>query len=465
MKKALIIIFLTVSLYGGLYAAWIYAQDEVRATVISTNYQELRRNFLDQASRQNRTVFSHLLAEKGPSGEELAIDVLWIGESNPKRVFLHISGTHGVEGYAGSAIQTELLKGEISPPTGSAIVFLHALNPWGMAHGRRGNEGNVDLNRNFLLDDQKYEGAPDAYRKVQSFLNPKEAPTRIDLFFPEIAYQILRHGFTLLKQAIAGGQYEYPKGIYYGGHELQPSSIFLRDFLRERLDGVQELYVLEVHTGLGEFGTDLLFWPLAPSDEKTKLLQTRLEETLDSDDPTEGAGFRTPGDLQNELPKILPQTEVYWILQEFGTFGPIRMLRALRNENAYHHHGSDYSQTHWSKRELVDVFSPASEQWQKRVLDRGVSLAKKFFSLLEAPLISRLRLKVDGLVCEACALTLHDAFKKHIAVTHVSADPGTKEVVLSFVAGQANALSEEKIARIISSAGYTLVEVTDGDGV
>ena len=46
------------------------------------------------------------------------------------------TGTHGLEGYRGSAILSYLLAtrvhGAMAP--GDALVPIHAINPWGMAH-------------------------------------------------------------------------------------------------------------------------------------------------------------------------------------------------------------------------------------------------------------------------------------------------------------------------------------------
>jgi len=65
-----------------------------------------------------------------------------------------MSGIHGIEGFAGSAVQLALLdkwnRGELDgKPT---IVLVHVMNPFGMANWRRWNENSVDLNRNLLLD-------------------------------------------------------------------------------------------------------------------------------------------------------------------------------------------------------------------------------------------------------------------------------------------------------------------------
>lgn len=352
-----------------------------RADLISDNYFSLREEFRKAVAAQGGALESLPIQARGSQGEELTIESAWFGSASPNRVLLHISGTHGVEGYAGSAIQSRIINQGFTPPADSAVWFIHALNPWGMAEKRRFNENNADLNRNFLLAEDQFKGAPESYRLIENFLNPAGPPSRIDLFYPEAAYNVAVHGFNALKQAIAGGQYEFPRGIYYGGARMEESLRILKELLPRKLTGVKELYVIEIHTGLGDWAKDVLFWPLSLKDPKSIRFSTALGETLSTDAPDEGVGFRTPGDLQNEAPKVIPEIETYWLLQEFGAYGPVRTLRALRDENRFYHDGGK-DLNHWSKQMLLEAFSPGDTEWQTTILTRGQELFNKMLPLL-----------------------------------------------------------------------------------
>src|SRR5262249_43549094 len=143
------------------------------------------------------------LQAKGPAGEALSIDIGWIGNPNPRFVLLHSSGVHGVEGFAGSAIQLQLLGNVPHLPPPASLILVHVLNPFGMAWLRRVNENNVDLNRNFLAADEEYAGAPASYKEFDSFLNPPTPPTRdFMLFLFRAQLLITRYGMNALKQAI-----------------------------------------------------------------------------------------------------------------------------------------------------------------------------------------------------------------------------------------------------------------------
>ena len=83
------------------------------------------------------------LDAQGPDGEDLTIDIGRFGTDTPKRVLIHTSGLHGVEGFVGSAIQLQFLDELPEIAQGDAIVLGHILNPYGMAWLRRFNENNV----------------------------------------------------------------------------------------------------------------------------------------------------------------------------------------------------------------------------------------------------------------------------------------------------------------------------------
>ncbi len=118
---------------------------------LTTTYQTSRRRFLAAANETGADVATHLHPLRGIDGEELAIDVASIGPDDAESVLLIVSGTHGVEGFTGSALQHHWLEQHAAArPAQLRVVLVHALNPYGFAWVRRVNEDNVDLNRNFV---------------------------------------------------------------------------------------------------------------------------------------------------------------------------------------------------------------------------------------------------------------------------------------------------------------------------
>ena len=121
----------------------------------SASYSDARANFLSACLDAGQRVKSYRNPNKGPIGESLFMDVTWVGPEAARRVVVVTSATHGVEGFAGSGIQVGLLRDANAPQPGedTAILIVHAVNPYGFAWLRRVNEDNVDLNRNFVDHD------------------------------------------------------------------------------------------------------------------------------------------------------------------------------------------------------------------------------------------------------------------------------------------------------------------------
>jgi hypothetical protein len=77
----------------------------------------------------------------------------------------------------------------------------------------------------------------------------------------------------------------------------------------------------------------------------------------------------------------LPATDLRFIMQEFGTHNPIKVLHTLREENRWHHFGSA-TVAHHTKLALKNVFCPESKRWRKRILARGREVAEQALKVL-----------------------------------------------------------------------------------
>src|SRR5258706_12648852 len=117
----------------------------------SDSYAEARRKFVEAARRAGAKLTSYKHpAERGPGGEALYLDVSVLGPGDSARIFAVGSGTHGIEGYSGSAAQRAWRRGKPPLPKNTAVVFFHAHNPWGFRTRTAATEENVDLNRNCI---------------------------------------------------------------------------------------------------------------------------------------------------------------------------------------------------------------------------------------------------------------------------------------------------------------------------
>ena len=313
------------------------------------------------------------LAATGPNGEILSIDCAWIGDPAARRLLLVTSGVHGVEGFAGSAVQCAFMAAGVRPLPDCAVALVHALNPWGFAHLRRVNENNVDLNRNFLDAPADFSGAPQEYRILDRLLNPRSEPMA-DGFHLRAGGYVLRYGLAPLRRAIAGGQYEFPCGLFYGGARRQQSTACFLDWLGERCAGVHRVLALDLHTGLGPFGALTLFAERGTAAERAASRAEPLAMPITQGGAVEGGGaFFVRGSMLGALARTLPHARVDALTAEFGTYGGLRILYALREENRWHHYGSG-TLDHPSKRRLLAMFNPSSARWRDAVTAQGTQL-------------------------------------------------------------------------------------------
>ena len=337
----------------------------------SPDYLTARQRFRNAARAAGAALDALTIDARGPGQEALTIDLARIGPSDARRVLLHTSGLHGVEAFAGSAVQLAMLEDMPVAPDGCALVLAHVLNPYGMAWLRRANENNVDLNRNFLRQDERWEGAPALYPRLDPLLNPPTPPAP-DGFRLRLALLALRYGLRAPRQSIAEGQYEFPRGLFYGGRTLESGPRLFLDWLRRNLSQAGYLFALDLHTGLGRSGEEtLIAEPGANTTPVAELERALARPVVDS--AAGQAAYRIRGGMGSVLPQALPGVRVDFLLQEIGTCPALTVLHALREENRCHHHaGGDLH--HPAKRNLLEALCPVAEDWRGRAVDRGLSL-------------------------------------------------------------------------------------------
>ncbi|MCR9142467.1 MAG: M14 family metallopeptidase [bacterium] len=347
----------------------------------SEQYKAARKRFRNAARAANAQLHKLRLGSgkslKGPLREKLSIDIAILGNPRPKRALIHSSGVHGVEGFAGSAIQLRALENPPDLPEDGGLIFIHCVNPYGMAFNRRVNESNVDLNRNFLKKGQ-WKGAHEAYHLLHRLLNPERMP-RLDLFIPRLALKAARHGFERLKQAGAEGQYEYPDGLFFGGQGLEDGPKLLLKWIKKHLKQARRVCAIDVHTGVGEPGQDWLIIDRAADGRFVEHMEPHYgSKRLDA--PAENAdaiAYTIRGGLDAGLVKALhKKSRLDFVTQEFGTpGGGPALLKALRSENHWVRRGAELD--HPARLRLKEAFSPLDIHWQRSVVDHGFRLVER----------------------------------------------------------------------------------------
>lgn len=332
--------------------------------------------FREDARRAGFELAAYPIGMQGPDGHALTIDVARRGPSRASRALVVSSGLHGIEGYFGSAVQrTWLAQAPHALVDDVRVVLVHALNPFGFAFHRRVNEENVDLNRNFLCQGEAYEGAHQAYRELDALLNPESAPRRLEPFLLRTLPSLRRHGFKTLKNAVAQGQYAYPRGLFYGGHGPTTTQRLLGEHTAGWLEGAERVVHLDLHSGRGKFGDYALCVDMAPTEPRFRGLARAFgADVVEGFDPN-GVLYEVRGGLGRWLEALLPGTQYDCLLAEFGTYNALHVLAALRAENRAHHHAADRpALLRRAKRALFEAFCPRSPRWRRTVVARALGV-------------------------------------------------------------------------------------------
>ena len=362
------------------------ATSDGNGSPFSDDYAAARARFRRAAEARGFRLDAFPIDRAGPSGEALTIDAAVLGPERPGRVLVVSSGLHGVEGFFGSAAQLAWLEGEGGgrrPAVDGAVVLLHALDPFGFAWGRRFDEGNVDLNRNFLVNGEPFRGTPPHYALLNGLLNPEGPPRGFDLFYLRAFLAVLRYGNRDLKQAVARGQYDFPLGLFFGGNGPSRVRRVLEENLPRWLAGAERVLHLDFHTGLGPWGTyRLLVEPEVGPDRLTWLREWFGAERVEAN-AAEGISYVTRGDIGSWCRATFPGTVFDSVCAEFGTYPPVRVLAALRAENrAFHWLDDDDPARLRAARRLKETFAPADPSWRAATVGQAVGLVGRGFDAL-----------------------------------------------------------------------------------
>ncbi|MET0541288.1 MAG: M14 family metallopeptidase [Variovorax sp.] len=348
----------------------------------SASYGEARARFLRAAARNDSAVQSHLLAtHRGLEDEQLATDVVRLGPPNATRMLAVTSGTHGVEGFCGSAAQLALLHDKplhaLLRRLDVAILIVHAVNPYGFSHLSRTTEDNIDLNCNDVDFSQPLP-RNEAYDLLDEFLVPEEwPPSRANE--RAIERYIAERGESAWRQAVTAGQYTHAEGLCFGGRRKAWSTQVLHSVFAQFGAGCERIGWIDFHAGLGPYGHgEKICIGKAGADE---LQRARAWWGADVSWPGEGtaAAASAWGRVPGMLHAACPHAETAAIAIEFGTVPLIDMLHMLRADTWLRRHpDAPESQQQALRDEIRAAFCCEEEGWM------GLTLGQSRGAILQA---------------------------------------------------------------------------------
>ena len=348
----------------------------------SGSYLEARVKFLEAAATAGLTVQSHAHSFRGRDGEDLAMDVARDGPLNAKNLLIISSACHGVEGYCGSGVQVHALHDaewlEQARASGVAVLYIHALNPYGFSHIRRTTHENVDLNRNFQ-DFAKPLPDNAAYRALHALILPEHWP-------PDAANQaaiadfIAANGQAAFQSAITQGQHEFADGLFYGGSSPTWSNHTLRSVLRQHAAQAQHVAWIDLHTGLGASGHGERIW--AGKDDAVAIARARswwgggkngnaATPITSIYDGSSTSAFLT-GLMWHAIGQEAPTADYTGIAMEYGTVPVLDVITALRAEHWLNNHPDASPElARQIKAQMMAAFYTDTDLWRGQIISQA----------------------------------------------------------------------------------------------
>jgi len=358
---------------------------EELASLFHVDYHGDRAAFEHAVERHAERSGRSLQLQRHPlvGEDDLCVTAAELPARDPQRLLLVITGIHGVEGFAGSALSRLLLSELLlrTDPEHTGIVLVHALNPYGFAHGLRVNRQNVDLNRNCALPGQAlFATDSSAYQALSRVLSPKR-PVRMGAlprakFTAQLLAARTRHGEATVRAASIGGQYVDRQGVFWGGDVLQPEIRWFQQLYARLCAQYRELLLVDMHTGYGERGEVYALFGRADSPALAACTELGVQD---------GSGhtrtYEAHGDLvsycYHTAKQLAPRGVWNGIALEIGTHGlstaqQLSDLYTVVLENQLRQHG--VREKHLAPRIRLafrELFNPSAPEWRARALRAG----------------------------------------------------------------------------------------------
>ncbi len=348
------------------------------AQAFAGSYAQARVKFLEAAATAGLRVESHVHPEVGREGEVLAMDVALDGPADAEALLIVSSACHGVEGYCGSGVQVFALHDTDwrakARAEGVAVLYVHALNPYGFSHVRRTTHENVDLNRNFQ-DFSLPLPVNAAYRELQPLLLPEVWPPD-QANTAATGQYISDKGMDAYQAAVTRGQHEFSDGLFFGGTAPTWSNQTLRKVLQTHAKGASRIAWIDIHTGLGPSGLGERI--CACRDDEAALARARAwwggngtTPVTSIYDGSSSSAFLT-GLMWTSIYEECPDAEYTGIAMEYGTLPPFEMMQALRAEHWLNVHRDAPPQlARQIKQQMLDAFYVNTDEWKGQIISQA----------------------------------------------------------------------------------------------
>ena len=177
-----------------------------------------------------------------------------------------------------------------------------------------------------------------------------------------------------------GGQYDYPKGLFYGGNKLERGPEILLAELGTLVGNAEQVILIDFHTGLGKSGSYALLVDAEAGSAQHIALHEQYGERIQPWSADHGVAYKISGGLPDAVVHLLGD-RAQVLTCEFGTLPGLKVLQALRAENQSHHWGGRVDE---DKKRLMNAFRRPLPTWEKAVLDGGAYVIEQALTQLRS---------------------------------------------------------------------------------
>ena len=179
--------------------------------------------------------------------------------------------------------------------------------------------------------------------------------------------------------------------------DFEPQVDIVRQLLEDICRPYDIVFHIDLHTGYGAWGT-LHFFPNPVKDERARYTLEELFVQYDIDWGDEERFYTVTGGFPTFVGKInpgklfLPMTFEYGTMDSHTTFGAIKALQIIINENQGYHYGyANHQDSVQTVEAFINMYYPQSDAWKTQVI---LSTRKAFDNLL--PQFKALQRRAQG---------------------------------------------------------------------
>lgn len=359
------------------------------------NYAESRERFLKLSQDLPSPKIIGKWKVDSKTDSDLFVDHVWLPPTKtPETLLVFISGIHGSETYAGSAILNLFMSEMISQIDRSrtGIFITHAMNPYGFKHHRRCTQNHVNLNRNFSVSGQLFKTKNPEAAKLNSSVLSRKPVTSTDsqlikkrrdcngkIFFDEISMEELTKG-------ISPGQFERHDDLEFGGKTHEPQTKAMIERMTQLIPDYKDIIAFDLHTGLGERGRLHLLTDGHPKSLHPelfgKIFKPKEDEAFYTFTPPQTEGFYHVQGATNSMFADIAKNHqrVCAVTLEFGTLGhSLDNQMDAFNRWIVEHEGTHYGYANAAIEREVKALNfersyPDDDLWRMDVLEAAYGL-------------------------------------------------------------------------------------------